>query len=250
MKKLLVLLSIFFYTTTLFGAYDVKLGVYKNAKNLRINIAKVKSYKYRKQIIVEKKGRLHYVHAVIDSNKEARNALRAYKSVFKDAFISKKQVPSRKKVKKISPSVPKQEKPIKQVEVTPKIEEPKIEEPIDAKALLAGKTIYLCYEEGPTHLKERVVEMVFGKEYVTYNSLKKRSTPVKMPYAFEDNNLTLHLSDMKITHNMYKKESNFLYAKSVIGGLVVNKLRYYFDEAAALSFVGKIKTQHSGQNQN
>jgi len=33
MQKFLALLVIFFYTTTLFGAYDVKIGVHKNAMN-------------------------------------------------------------------------------------------------------------------------------------------------------------------------------------------------------------------------
>jgi len=45
--------------------------------------------------------------------------------------------------------------------------------------------------------------------------------------------LPSRLSDLKITHNVYKKASNFLYAKSMI----VNKLRYYFDESVALEFV-------------
>ena len=252
MKKLLVLLIIFFYTSTLFGAYDVKLGVYKNAKNLRINIAKIKNSKYKKQIIIEKRGRLHYLHAVVDSNKEARNALRAYKRVFKDAFISKQQVASRKKVKKVPSVVAKLEKPMVKAEITPKVkqEEPKSIVLIDAKALLADKTIYLCYENGPKHLQDRVVKMIFEKDYVTYNPLKKMSTPVKMPYTFTENNLTLELSGMNITHNLYNKDAQFIQAKSVIDGLVINKLRYYFDEAAAISFVSKTKTQHLDQIQN
>lgn len=215
----------------LFGAYDVKIGVYKNVKNLRANIAKIKSAKYRKSILIEKKQRLYYAHAILPSNKDARNALHVYKSVFKDAFISRKQVKVakviQKTVRKVSPMVTK----TKEVKTPEKIQD------INAQELLADKTIYLCYEKGPKHLQDRVVKMVFKKAYVIYNPLKKMSTPVKMPYVFEDNNLTLELSDMKIIHTMYKKEPDFLYAKSIIGGLVVNKLRYYFDEDAAFDFV-------------
>lgn len=236
MKKIFILVSILTYTTTLFGAYDIKIGVYQNAKNLRANIAKIKNTKYRKSIIVEKKQRLYYAHAILSSNKDARNALHAYKSIFKDAFISKNQVKIKKllekTVRKISP------------EVTQEVKNPKKIQNINAQELLADRTMYLCYEKGPKHLKDRVVKMVFEKEYVIYNPLKKMSTAVNLPYEFEDNNLTLHLSDMEIIHNIYKKESSFLYAKSMIDGLVVNKLRYYFDEASALAFVGKTKTLH------
>jgi hypothetical protein len=219
MQKLVVLLGMFLTTTTLFGAYDVKIGVYKNGENLRHNIAKVGNTKYRKRIIVERKNRLYYAHAVLTSNADAKNALHAYKRVFKDAFISKNQV----QVKNVAK----------------KIKVPKKTEHINAKTLLENKTIYLCYEKGPKHLKDRVVQMVFSKEHVIYNPLKKMATPVEMPYEFKDNTLTLHLSEMKITHHIYKKASNFLYAQSMIDGLVVNKLRYYFDEKSALEYVAK-----------
>ena len=217
MHKLVVLLGLFLTSTTLFAAYDVKIGVYKNGENLRHNIARVDNVKYRKSIIVERKNRLYYAHAVLVSNRDAKNALHAYKRVFKDAFISKNQVQVNNVVKK--------------VKVPEKIKH------INAKALLENKTIYLCYEKGPKHLKDRVVQMVFSKEYVTYNPLKKMATPVQMPYEFKDNNLTLHLSEMKITHHIYKEAPKFLYAQSIIDGLVVNKLRYYFDEKAALEYV-------------
>ena len=236
MKKLLALLGILFYTTTLFGAYDVKIGVYKNAKNLRANIAKIKSTKYRKSIVIEKKNRLYYAHAVLPSNKDARNALHAYRQIFVDAFIAKEQVHIKKRVKKSSPVVKKKRKE-KTLVLKKKQEKQTKVEMINIQALLENRTMYLCYEKGPKHLKDRVVQMVFEKEYVIYNPLKKMSSPVNMPYEFKDNNLTLHLSDMKITHNVYKQAPNFLYAQSMIDGLVVNKLRYYFDESAALEFV-------------
>lgn len=258
MIKLIVSLSILFYTTTLFGAYDVKLGVYKNVKNVHANIAKIKNTKYRKSIIIDKKRNKYYVHAIIESNKEARNALRAYRRIFKDAFISKRQVRVKKAVKKAAPPVAKTaavkesieqnntiqtaqiKEPIEQNQTVTKVEIPKPIEKINAQALLTNKTIYLCYEEGPAHLKGRVVEMVFEKDHVIYNPLKKMTRPVKMPYTFKDNNLTLELSGMKIIHDLYKKEGKCLCAKSVIDGLEVNKLRYYFDKEAAMAFaVGK-----------
>lgn len=257
--------SLLLLSTVLFGAYDIKIGVYKNEKNLRANIAKIKDAKYRKSIIVEKKRNLYYVHAVIDSNKEAKNALRVYKRIFKDAFIAKKQVSSRTQIKKArATKETKQESPAKKVvkeasvkaiaksvALTSVVKEtvqnqtvepakPQVLKPVErlnAKELLADKTMYMCYEEGPAHLEGRVVEMVFQKDGIVYNPLKKMTKPVTMPYSFKENNLTLELSGMKITHGLYKKGAKCLYAQSIVDGSAVNKLRYYFKKESAEAFV-------------
>jgi len=227
MHKFLLLLAIFFYASTLFAGQEVKIGVYKNTKKLHANIAKIKSSKYRKHIVVKRKNNLNYVYAVIGNNVEAKRALHMYKRVFKDAFIAKKQGRVKKTVKKVSPSL------LKNARVKEKLAN------LNAKALLENKTIYMCYEKGPKHLKERVVKMVFEKEHVIYDPLKNMSTPVNMPYEFKKNKLTLELSGMKITHKISKKTENYLYAQSVVNGLIVNKLRYYFDKNTALEFVSR-----------
>jgi len=213
----------------LFGAYDVKLGVYKNAKNVRENIAKIKYTKYRKQIIVEKKGRLHYVHAVIASNKEARDALHVYRRVFKDAFISKTPVVLKKKAKKVKKvSLPR----VKQVK---KPEE--IKQLCNVKELLVDKTVYVCYEKESSDVQKRVVQMRFGQKYVEYLPLQSESQPLKLQYAFEKDNVILPMSGLIVIHKIYKKEVNFLYVQSFINGKKAHVLRYYFDENAALAFV-------------
>jgi len=219
MQKFVFLLGMLLTTSILFGAYDIKIAVYQGSKNLRHNIAKVKNSKYRKRIIIEKRNRLYYAHAVFTNYADAKNALHIYQRVFKDAFISKNKLHVKKVVRN--------EK------------SPKITEDINAKALLENKTIYLCYEKGPKHLKDRVVQMIFSKEHVIYNPLKKMATPVEISYEFQDNILMLHLSEMKMIHYIYKKAPNFLYVQSMADGLVVNKLRYYFDEKSALEYVAK-----------
>ncbi len=225
----------------LFGAYDVKLGVYKHAKNVRTNIAKIKYTKYRKKIIVEKKGRFHYVHAVIASNKEAREALHVYKRVFKDAFISKKPVILKKKVKKVKAvSNAKKVTNVKKVSPPPVKEEKEPEEikpPCDVKELLTDKTVYVCYEKKSSDAKRRVVEMRFGRVYVEYMPIHSKDQPLKIFYSFQKDTVLLPISGLKVMHQVYQKEANFLYVKSFINGKEAHALRYYFDENAALAFV-------------
>jgi len=225
--KLFLAFFTLFYATTLFGAYEVKIAVYKNAKNLHASVAKISNAKYRNSIKIEKKHNLYYAHAILASNKEAVKALHDYKKVFQDAFIEDKQValPQPKPAHKTVPSV------------VPKVKETKPVPLLHAQALLADKTVYLCYENGPAHLKDRLVKMVFKEGQVTYDPMKKMTKPVEMPCAFQKNALTLQLSQMKITHHIIEQRPHYLLAKSMIDGMVVNRLRYYFEKDAALAFV-------------
>jgi len=224
MQKFLVLLVIFFYTTTLFGAYDVKIGVYKNAKNLRANIAKIKSTKYRKSIVIEKKNRLYYAHAILPSSKDARNALHAYKRVFDDAFISKKQVQTKVIIKRVFPKVAKKIKTQKKIQI------------INAKELLIDKTIYVCYEKSDD-VNKRVVKMHFEKEYIVYTSLINKNKPLKIKYTFNKENIILSLSGLEVRHKVYKKDENILYLTSFIEGKKISKLRYFFEKKDAMNFL-------------
>ena len=101
MKKILLLLIFIFSTSVLFGAYDIKLGVFKNVKNLRANIAKVKPYTFRKQIIVKKRKGFYYTNAIVKgSSSQAKKALIAYQRIFQDAFIAGQIKPHKKTPKK------------------------------------------------------------------------------------------------------------------------------------------------------
>jgi hypothetical protein len=226
MQKLLALLVIFFYATTLFGAYDVKIGVYKNAKNLRANIAKIKNTKYRKSIVVEKKNRLYYAHAILPSSKDARNALHAYKRVFDDAFISSKKVKIKKSVKNASRKMSR------------KIARSKKIQTINAKKLLIYKTIYVCYEKSD-NVNKRVVKMHFEKDYITYTSLINKNKPLNIKYTFKKENIILPLSGLQVRHEIYKKDANTLYLTSFIEGKEISRLRYFFEKKDAMNFLSE-----------
>ena len=224
----------------LFGAYDVKIGLYKSVKKLRVKIPKIKKAKYRNKIVMTKTKDFYRVHAVFATKKEAKKALAVYKKVFKDAFIAKKQVrlvrPKHRQKVKPKP------KPIDTHQIKVQINI------LNAKTLLENKTVYLCYENGPKHLSDRVVKMVFHKAYMIYHPLKQTSTPVQWAYSFDKNRLILTLLDMQIVHETYKVHTDFISVQSKIDGKTFHKLRYYFDEAKALAFVAKDQNPALGSN--
>jgi len=212
----------------LFAGYDVKLGVYKNAKNLRANVAKIKSTKHRKNVLIEKRGPLYYAHAIVASKQEAKTALREYKEVFSDAFIAKEQVRMKKK-KKLKKVFNKTKK--KTLKVNKKINK------LNAGDLLQGKTVYLCYDKSPKRLKERVVKLVFSEKMLSYIPLDKNDTKLELGYSFEENKLTLNLPDMNITHEINAIKEGYLEASNRVEGKNIYTLRYYFDEEDAWEFV-------------
>jgi len=227
MKNVFILITFLVYTTTLFGAYDVKIGVYKNAKNLRIKIAKIKSIKYRRSIKIEKKNRLYYAHAILASNKDAQNALHAYKKIFKDAFIAKEQVVLKSNKKRVKKKLVAKSEAKKQV----------LSKKIEAKKLLGHQTVYLCYDKSPKHLKKRVVQMVFDEQMVKYTPLDNKKNQLDIEYTFENAKVRLNLLDMNITHEIDAIHTDYLSARSSVSGETAYTLRYYFNEKEALAFV-------------
>jgi len=227
MQKLVVLLGILLTTTTLFGAYDVKIAVYKNSENLHKNIAKIQSSQYKKHVRIEKKNHLYYAHAILNSKSEAKRALKAYKPIFKDAFIAKKKIVLKEKktsvkhIKKSKENVEKKETFL----------------PIEAEKLLNHKTIYLCYEKSPKHLKNRVVRMDFSDQKVTYTALNKKNTVLDISCVFKDSKVVLNLADMNITHEISEIHDSYLSVKNSLDGVTIYILRYYFDKKDALEFV-------------
>jgi len=236
MNKLIILI-VLLLNSTLFAAYNVKIGVYKNAKNLRAKVSKIKSNKYRKKVLIEKKGRLYYAHAIVATSKEARDALHAYRGVFEDAFIDKKQVQMKKKKRKKT-SKPSKQKSTKSKSIKPKNKKvKKLKTKMNAHALLDGKTVYLCYDKSPKRLKDRVVKLVFSEKMLSYIPLGNNGTKLELGYGFNEDKLTLNLPDMNITHEINAIKEGYLEASNRVEGEKIYTLRYYFDEEDAWEFV-------------
>ena len=85
MSKILLLLLLLLPAQNLFGAYKIKIAVYKDHANLMTYVSKISEKEYRKNILIEEKNHLHYVTSILYENeKEVNKALSAYKKVFPD----------------------------------------------------------------------------------------------------------------------------------------------------------------------
>ena len=240
MMRILLIFAIF-GIHMLFGAYDIKLGVFANVKNLRANIVKVRPVVFRHKIIVQKKNKLYYTHAIIPgSGVQAAKALKSYKRIFPDAFISgevkehhrkRKVVKKRRAVKKVKETDKTENYPIlKATEISPK------EKLLAIDSLLEGKTIYLCYADGPSHLDNRIVAMTFNGKTITYTPLEKKST-VEIPYTIEKNKVLLDVADTQMIHKVIENRKTYLDVESYIGTKKMHHLRYYFIVKDAIAYL-------------
>jgi len=235
MKKVFIALWLsLFYSSALLGGYEIKLGVYKNTKNLQLNLHNIKPVKFQKYITVRRNNDLNYVHAMIDGNQaEAEKALKIYKSIFKDAFIVNRKI-------KLANNIP-QKKSKKISSITPeKVSELVSKKQFDAQALLKHKTIYLCYEADARHAKKRIMELKFLEKTLKYKSLLDDYEPIDIPYHFDKENIYLKMSGLDFKHTIDKTDINFLYLKSFINGKKAHRLRYYFTLKDAKQYMGSI----------
>ncbi len=221
MKKTFLLFAFLFAASDLFGAYKVKIAVYKDHANLMAYISKIPGESYRKNIIIEKKNHLYYVSSrLYKSTNDVNKALSAYKKVFPDAFIEES---AQETVLAIS------------TEAVTQAPEP-VEKAIDAKILLENKTVYICNENGSKKAQKEVIRLDFKKEYVLYSKLSKSVPPLEIPYTFDKDCVILPMSGIDFKYKIYEEGNNFLSTKSFINDKEGNHFRYYFDEDLAFKF--------------
>jgi len=216
-------------------------------------IAKIPEPKYRKNIRIEEKNHLHYVTSISYAyEKEVNKALRAYKKVFPDAFIE--EVEEKETNTTISPvavmkSVSVSKPALSETAPETLVAEPvvPVSEPIeantlDAKALLEGKTVYLCKDHLVKHDKKEIIKLDFKAAYVLYSKRHRDTPPLKIPYTFEKDTVVLSLSGMQFTYQLLKEEEGFLLAQSYVNESKGQRFRFYFDENMAVDF------SHTPQN--
>ena len=221
MKKTFLLVTFLFAASDLFGAYKVKIAVYKDHANLMTYISKIPGESYRKNIIIEEKNHLYYVSSTLyESKHEVNKALSAYKKVFPDAFIE--EIAQETVVTASTEAVAKAPEPV--------------EKAIDSKILLENKTVYICNDNGSKKAQKEVIRLDFKKEYVLYTKLSKNVPPLEIPYSFEQDSVILPMSGIEFKYQIHAQGDEFLSAKSFINDKEGNHFRYYFDEDLAFKF--------------
>lgn len=207
--------------SVLMGGFDIKIGVFSNAKNLQNNIKKITSTKYRKAIIVEKKRHLSYVHAIINGTRsDAKKALLRYQKVFPDAFISQE-----KSEKLLPPQKKKSVKKLKRAQ-------------LHAKKILLHKTMYVCYEDAPIGLSGQLVKMHFLEDKIAYLRLGK-NTPLDISYTLEQNTIRLKISALEMQHKIVSDKGDYFLVYSYVKEKKMHTLRYYKMKTKALEYISK-----------
>jgi len=236
MQKRLIWVIFFFFTTSLFGVYDIKLGIYSDVNNLRASIVKVRPYTFRKKIKVRKKGQYYYLYVRIQADREkADRALRVYRKVFKDAFIADGVNAVKKKHKKKRVSKQKKQM-LKKSLFKSRVSRNKK----NLKSFLFHKSIYMCYEDGPGYLEHRIVQIHFHKNLLSYLPLSlEKKVPLKIPYKIRKETIFLRLSDVEIVHKVMEKKESYLHIQSYVKKHKMYTLRYFFDKEHALAYIGK-----------
>lgn len=179
MNKILLFLVLLFNTPNLFGAYQIKLAVYKDKANLKANISKVIGNSYKKNILIKEKNHLYYVTSFLYDNKaEVKKALNAYKKVFSDAFII--EVKQEKAV--VLPSIAIKKKVEVPVSAKAVAKAPDVVEEINQTRLpleVMVKTPQQPVEhEQPTALDTFIVEGIQNKEALESTEVAKKEAVI------------------------------------------------------------------------
>ena len=214
-----------------FGGYVVQIAVYQNHFKLMSNIKKIAHDLHRENIIIREKNGLHFVSSdIFGDKKEAKHALKAYQTVFHDAYIIKvKREPATKK-----PILTQEPEP-EQIAKKPLLSKPQL----DAKTLLEHQVVYLCMEHSAKGSKNEIIKMAFKQHDVFYSKLKRDTPPLKIPCRFEKNAFIFIMSGFEFRYNLYEKDANFLHAEGFINGKQKHIFRYYFSQEEAQAFVAR-----------
>lgn len=230
MKQTFLLFTFLFASSDLFGAYKIKIAVYKDHSNLMTYISKIPEADYRKNILIEEKNNLHYVTSTLyESEDEVNKALNSYKKVFPDAFITEiaqEIILSAPTEAPVQTSDPQSTEPIEKEQVNA----------LEAKILLENKTVYICNEDGSKKAQKEVIRLDFKKEYVLYSKLSRDVPPIEIPYTFDQDCVILPISGIDFKYKIYQEGHEFLSAQSFVNGKEGNHFRYYFDEDLAFKF--------------
>ncbi|MDQ7047344.1 MAG: SPOR domain-containing protein [Sulfurovum sp.] len=236
-KKTLLLFTFIVASSNLFGAYVVKLAVYKNYTNLMTVIAKIPDERYRKNIVIEKKDDYHYLTSTrYESKTEAKKALGSYRIAFSDAFIIKVKEQEQNIV-----SAP--EDVVVPTPVNPNVIGLVKKRPassLDVKHLLENKTVYVCDAKGSKKTQKQIIKVKFEKESVSYTKLSTQIYTIDVPYIFDRNCVILSRSAIHFRYQTHTEKYDFLSPKSFMNN----------SDDRAFQFDSKIKTQHLDQNQN
>lgn len=255
MKKILFLLL--FLSVTMQAGYVIQLGLYKNRQALEEMVDHIAKSKLRSNVIIEKRGDLHWAHSrTIEDKATAQQSLLQYRKVFKDAFI--KEIPTTKvkprpiskekqkskivntAVSHTSHAINAKKEVLKQSEAVPsKLTEQNHEtskKKLSLEKRLKGNVFYVCVEAAKTEL----LIVAFDENHVEYNTVIGDIPSFKEQYAVINDRLYVFkdkASKNSVYSTLEEVKGKYLLISNWNQNEKVNTLRYYYNLEDALAYV-------------
>lgn len=260
-------------TIVLQAEYVIQLGLYKNRAILEKMVDRISDPKLRSEVIIEKRGEMHWAHSPVIKDKLTMNhTLLGYRKVFKDAFFKEVPIIDDKQhemkaidsVKSAQKEVPQKMVATKAEEIDPlafvqklvpqKIEETKIpnksdeekaeEVKNDSKSLkrlsfeerLKGNVFFVCFETKD----KQVVKTEFDGHNVSYTPVVGEMEPFNAQYDVVLDRIYIFkdkISTRSIYSTLDEVKEKYLLISSWHNRKKVNTIRYYYDLQDAMAYV-------------
>lgn len=226
MRKILFVLL--FFSVTIEAGYVIHLGLYKNRPALQKMVNRIAKTELRSNVIIEKRGSLHWAHSrTIEDKVSAKQALRHYRKVFNDAFMTKAKV-KQKKAHASHPLITDQTgSGNMHVTATKKC---------SLETQLTGNVFYVSLEAAEREL----VIVAFDGKYVEYNPIVGNIPSFKERYHVIDDRLYTFkekASGDSVYSKLEKVKKKYLLISSWHQKEKVNTFRYYYELEDALAYV-------------
>ena len=226
MKKILFVLL--FFSVTMQAGYIIHLGLYKNRPALQKMVDRIAKSELRSNVTIEKRGELHWAHSyTIEDMVSAKQALRHYRKVFNDAFISKVRIHP-KNAQRDTTAIETQSASRKKD--TENIEKHSLER------RLRGNLFYVCLETADKAL----LAVAFDGKHVAYNTIIGDAPSLKERYDVRNDRLYT-FNDSVDTDAVYetldKVTKRYLLISYWHEEEKVNTLRYYYKLEDALAYI-------------
>jgi hypothetical protein len=225
-KKILFVLL--FLSATIEAGYVIHLGLYKNRPALQKMVNRIAKTELRSNVTIEKRGSLHWAHSrTIEDNVSAKQALRHYRKVFKDAFMSKAKV-KQKKAHASHPVITDQTRSRNTHVIGTKKR--------SLETQLTGNVFYVSLETAEREL----LIVAFDGKHVEYNPIMGDIPSFKERYDVIDDRLYTFkekASGDSVYSTLEKVKKKYLLISSWHQKEKVNTFRYYYELEDALAYV-------------
>jgi len=250
----MLLLSIVIFSISEGSEFVIKLASYANKGNLVKQVALLDAAVKDDVYIIQKKNLYKLFSKPSPSRSHAMMKLPLFRKIFQDAYITAVTYKNRQSeatstyvntVKESNTSLESTSDNAPYIKkydglLTPVMQNGHKESLVH---MLSGKTFYLCPHTINSNKEKFLIEAVFDKDSMSYNTLVGNIPSVKMHYAIKNEKLYFVLNNM-INPSQYSKLEKVFFEYYVISkwsrGRKMDQMRYYGKKEDAKSYLDSL----------